>query len=55
MIDYVTVAQKARTAEIEELLDMEHARAKHLLARMVAEGILETTGGMGNLCYRLKR
>ncbi len=55
VIDYVTVAQKARTAEIEELLDMEHARAKHLLARMVSEGILETTGGMGNLCYRLKR
>lgn len=55
VIDYVTVNREARTAELAGLLDAELPGVKQLLARMVEEGILETSGGMGNLTYRLKQ
>lgn len=55
VIDYITVNQEVRTAELTKLLDIELPKVKQLLARMVEEDILETSGGMGNLTYRLKQ
>ena len=54
MIDYLTENVTAKTSDIADLLGVKAARARRLLAEMVADGILVAEGGNKNRIYKLK-
>ena len=54
IVAYLTERITAKTAEIAELLGVKDARARRLLAEMVAEGTLAAEGENRNRAYKLK-
>ena len=54
VVTYLTEKITAKTTEIAELLGVKDARARRLLAEMVAEGTIVTEGENRNRVYKLK-
>jgi predicted HTH transcriptional regulator len=54
VVTYLTERITAKTTEIAELLGVKDARARRLLAEMVAEGTIATEGENRNRVYKLK-
>jgi predicted HTH transcriptional regulator len=54
VIAYLTERVEARTVEVAGLLGVQDARARRLLAEMVAEGTVVTDGGKRNRVYKLR-
>ena len=54
IIEYLTDHAEASSSEIADLLGLKPSRTKTLLAGLIVDGLLETSGGNRNRTYRLK-